>query len=48
MMSVLRAIIIPVNLFVMKRMLREAEVILRDGGVEIINGKVDLNQIPVE
>ena len=42
------ALIIPVNLFVMKRMLQRAEEILRNGGVEIINGKVDVTQIPVE
>ena len=42
------ALIFPVNFFVVNWMRRKAEAILRNGGVEIINGKVDLAKIPME
>jgi hypothetical protein len=37
-----------INLIVMILLRRKARQILRNGGVEIINGKVDLTQITVE
>ena len=42
------ALIFPVNFFVVKLMRRKAEVILRNGGVEMIKGRVDLAKIPIE
>ena len=41
------ALIFPVNFFIVNLMCRNAEAILRDGGIEIINGKVDLVKIPI-
>jgi len=45
---ILGAIYFPFTIFVMNLMRRKAAQILRDSGVEITKGKVDLAQIPVE
>ena len=42
------ATIVPVNIIVMILMRRKAKQILSEAGVEIIGGRVDLTQIPVE
>jgi len=45
---ILGAISFPITIFIMALMRRRAAQILRDNGIEIINGKVDMTQIPVE
>ena len=42
------ALIFPANFLVINRMRRKAAQILRDAGIEITGGKVDLAKIPVE
>ena len=42
------ALTFPVNFFVINRMRRKAAQILRDAGIEITGGKVDLAKIPVK
>ena len=47
-LTFLGAISFPITLFVMLRLRDRAAQILRNGGVEIIKGRVDLAKIPVE
>jgi hypothetical protein len=47
-LMILGATSFPINILVMVLLRRRAKQILREAGVEIINGKVDLAQIPVE